>query len=77
MTTAFDIALKAVEQARARHSSSVVDYRVADLPNPPEEGIGGFARATTEIEPSVIPGRSPGPSWTPVPGRLAGRGRVL
>ncbi|WP_436534032.1 class I SAM-dependent methyltransferase [Actinoplanes sp. HUAS TT8] len=35
--TAFDISATAIELARSRHPESAVDYRVADLLNPPPE----------------------------------------
>ena len=40
--TAFDVAPSAVELARARHPGSTVDYRVADLLDPPPAWVGGF-----------------------------------
>jgi SAM-dependent methyltransferase len=41
-TTAFDISETAVQVARARHAGSPVDYRVADLLDPPAEWRGAF-----------------------------------
>lgn len=41
-TTAFDVSATAVETARQRHAESSVDYRVADLLNPPDEWVHGF-----------------------------------
>jgi SAM-dependent methyltransferase len=41
-TTAFDIAPTAVAEARSRFPSSRVDYRVADLLDPPAEWRGAF-----------------------------------
>lgn len=41
-TTAFDLAGTAVAWARRRFPQSSVDYRVADLLNPPEGWIAGF-----------------------------------
>ncbi|WP_236794170.1 alpha/beta fold hydrolase [Amycolatopsis sp. GM8] len=41
-TTAFDISPTAVDTARGRHPGSTVDYRVADLLDPPTEFIGAF-----------------------------------
>ena len=41
-TTAFDIAETAVRVARERHPGSPVDYRVADLLDPPAEWRHGF-----------------------------------
>jgi SAM-dependent methyltransferase len=41
-TTAFDISPTAVRDARARHPSSPVDYRVADLLDPPPEWAQAF-----------------------------------
>jgi SAM-dependent methyltransferase len=41
-TTGFDIAPTAIEQAKARHPSSVVDYRVADLLALSDDLVGTF-----------------------------------
>jgi SAM-dependent methyltransferase len=41
-TTAFDISATAVQMARARHAGSPVDYRVADLLDPPAEWRAAF-----------------------------------
>lgn len=41
-TTAFDLAVGAVEWARRRFPRSAVDYRVADLLDPPADWIGAF-----------------------------------
>jgi SAM-dependent methyltransferase len=41
-TTAFDISETAVRVARARHAGSPVDYRVADLLDPPAEWRAAF-----------------------------------
>jgi SAM-dependent methyltransferase len=42
VTTAFDISETAVRVARARHAGSPVDYRVADLLDPPAEWREAF-----------------------------------
>jgi 2-polyprenyl-3-methyl-5-hydroxy-6-metoxy-1,4-benzoquinol methylase len=41
-TTAFDFSAKAIEWARERFPGSSVDYRVANLLEPPEDWIGNF-----------------------------------
>lgn len=41
-TTAFDLAETAIEWARKRFPESPVDYRLADMLNPPEGWAGGF-----------------------------------
>lgn len=41
-TSAFDLASGAIEWAQKRFPESTVDYRVADLFNPPADWIGGF-----------------------------------
>jgi SAM-dependent methyltransferase len=41
-TTAFDISATAIRTARARFPDSAVDYRVADLLDPPAEWAGAF-----------------------------------
>ncbi|TVT21834.1 class I SAM-dependent methyltransferase [Amycolatopsis acidiphila] len=41
-TTAFDVSPTAVEVASGRHPGSTVDYRVADLLDPPPEWPGAF-----------------------------------
>jgi SAM-dependent methyltransferase len=41
-TTAFDVSPTAVRTARDRHPGSVVDYRVADLLDPPSSWAGRF-----------------------------------
>jgi 2-polyprenyl-3-methyl-5-hydroxy-6-metoxy-1,4-benzoquinol methylase len=41
-TTAFDISATAVGGARARFADTSVDYRVADLLDPPDEWAGAF-----------------------------------
>ena len=40
--TAFDISTSAIAMCRQRYSNSAVDYRVADLFNPPAEWLGAF-----------------------------------
>ncbi|WP_420123247.1 class I SAM-dependent methyltransferase [Nakamurella sp.] len=41
-TTGFDLAPTAIDQARARHAGSAVEYRVADLLALPDDLVGAF-----------------------------------
>ena len=41
-TTGFDLSPTAVDQARARHPGSAVEYRVADLLSLPDDLVGAF-----------------------------------
>lgn len=42
VTTGFDLSPAAIELARQRHTASAVDYRVADLTEPPADWAGAF-----------------------------------
>ena len=54
-TTAFDIAPSAIAGARARHPESRVDYRVADVFEPPEPWRGAFDLVVECITVQALP----------------------
>jgi SAM-dependent methyltransferase len=54
-TTAFDIAPTAVETARRRFPDSPVDYRVADLLDPPADWVRGFDVVVEIINAQALP----------------------
>jgi hypothetical protein len=54
-TTAFDISPTAVRAAQARHQRSPVDYRVANLLDPPPEWNGGFDLVVESMTVQALP----------------------
>jgi len=55
LTTAFDISPTAVRAARARHRRSAVEYRVADLLDPPPEWQGAFDLVVESMTVQALP----------------------
>jgi hypothetical protein len=54
-TIAFDISPTAVRAAQARHRGSPVDYRVANLLDPPPEWSGGFDLVVESMTVQALP----------------------
>jgi pimeloyl-ACP methyl ester carboxylesterase/SAM-dependent methyltransferase len=73
---AFDIAETAVRVARERHPESTVDYRVADLLDPPDEFIDGFDLVVEIFTVQALPD-PPRPQAIANVGRLVAPGGTL
>jgi SAM-dependent methyltransferase len=54
-TIAFDISETAIQTARARHPESVVDYRTADLLDPPTDWDGAFDLVVESLTVQSLP----------------------
>ncbi len=76
-TTAFDVAETAVALARRRFPDSPVDYRVADLLDPPAEWAGAFDLVVESITVQSLPVRLRGAAIAGVRGFVAPGGTLI
>jgi SAM-dependent methyltransferase len=75
--TAFDISPEAIAWARRRFGQSRVEYRVADLFQPPAEWRGTFDLVVEVYTLQALPVELRGGAWPVVAGFVAPRGRVF
>jgi SAM-dependent methyltransferase len=54
-TVAFDVSATAIDTARSRHPDSAVDYRTADLLDPPPEWTGAFELVVESLTVQSLP----------------------
>jgi SAM-dependent methyltransferase len=76
-TIAFDISPTAVRDARARHSPSLVDYRVADLLDPPSDWAQAFDLVVESNTVQALPRSLRAPATASVASFLAPGGTLL
>ncbi len=76
-TTAFDLAEKAIHWAKRRFPETSVDYRVADLFNPPEAWIGGFDLVHECYTLQALPPQSVGQTAAAIASLVAPGGTLL
>ena len=76
-TTAFDISPTAVRGAQERHRGSPVDYRVADLLDPPPEWSGGFDLVVESMTVQALPRSLREPATAAVQGFVASGGTLV
>ncbi|MEV6350878.1 class I SAM-dependent methyltransferase [Actinoplanes sp. NPDC051851] len=76
-TTAFDISSTAIDLARSRHPDSPVDYRVADLLNPPPEWSGAFDLVLESNNVQALPAGLRAPAIAAIAGFVAPGGTLL
>jgi hypothetical protein len=76
-TSAFDVSPTAVRTARQRHPDSPVDYRVANLLDPPPEWNGGFDLVVESMTVQALPRAIREPATEKVRGFVAAGGTLL
>ncbi|MGX6606471.1 class I SAM-dependent methyltransferase [Micromonosporaceae bacterium Da 78-11] len=76
-TTAFDIAATAVRVARERHPATAVDYRVADLLDPPPSWLGAFSLVLESNNVQALPGELRATAIASVGGFVAPGGTLV